>query len=93
MPLVFKLNCNPGPGAYESLSPRIPGPSIKKDINPNATMMSRIPLKKQPGPSDYKVDVTFNDMQSTFIDTKKASNRGSKFSASQRKVFDTKNAA
>jgi len=56
-------------------------------------MMSRIPLKKQPGPSDYKVDVTFNDMQSTFIDTKKASNRGSKFSASQRKVFDTKNAA
>jgi len=87
------LNRNPGPGAYESLSPRIPGPSIKKDINPNATMMSRIPLKKQPGPSDYKVDVTFNDMQSTFIDTKKVSNRGSKFSASQRKVFDAKNAA
>jgi hypothetical protein len=44
--VVYKLNTNPGPGAYESLSPRIPGPSIKKDINPNATMMSRIPLKK-----------------------------------------------
>lgn len=90
---VFKLNTNPGPGAYESLSPRIPGPSIKKDINPNATMMSRVPLKKQPGPTDYKIDVTFNDMQSTFLDTKKPTNRGNKFSASKRTVFDAKHAA
>ena len=58
---VYKINKNPGPGAYESLSPRIPGPSIKPDINPNATMMSRVPNKREPGPTDYHIDVSFND--------------------------------
>jgi hypothetical protein len=58
---VYKVNATPGPGAYESLSPRVPTGVIKADINPSATMMSRIPNLKFPGPQDYGVDTKFMD--------------------------------
>ena len=89
MYVVFRLDANPGPGAYESLSPRIPGPRMQKDFNPNATMLSRIPLKRQPGPGDHGYDIGFMSEQTSFIDTKKATKRGNKFGYQGRKVFDT----
>lgn len=58
---LYKVNATPGPGAYESLSPRVPTGVIKADINPSATMMSRIPNLKFPGPQDYGVDTKFMD--------------------------------
>ena len=51
-------------------------------------MMSRVPYKKVPGPQDYNYEINFMDHQSTFIDTKKKTIRGNKFSASKRRVFD-----
>ena len=56
---VFKVNQTPGPGAYEYKSPRNPSTKITKELHPEATMMSRIPLKKIPGPGDYNYDIKF----------------------------------
>lgn len=69
--VVFKLNSNPGPGAYESLSPRIPSTKIMNDINPDATMMKRVPYKRIPGPGDHGYDINFMSHQTSFIDCKK----------------------
>ena len=79
--LVFKIDSNPGPGAYEYQTPRNTGPKISKDLHPEATMLSRIPLKKIPGPADYRYDIKFMSEQTSFVDTSKKSSRGNKFSA------------
>ena len=60
---MFKSNENPGPGQYDSLSPRVKSTIIKKDYNPNATVVSRVPLKNVPGPGSYKIDFAFNSSQ------------------------------
>ena len=91
---VFQMYYSPGPGKYNlqrqnSISSEKKGaPVIKKDINPNATATSRIPFKIGPGPGHYQYDLNFMDAASTFIDTRKLTLRGSKFSESKRKVFD-----
>ena len=51
-------------------------------------MMSRVPLKKIPGPGDYNYDIKFMSEKTSFIDTYKKSVRGNKFSVKPRKVFD-----
>ena len=63
-------------------------PKIKKDINPNATALSRIPLRKIPGPMDYNTDISFMSAQTSFVDTSKSENRGCRFGNSERRVFD-----
>jgi hypothetical protein len=51
---IFPLNDNPGPGQYEFISVSnkfsIKGPIIKKEINPLASYLSRIPSRNIPGP-------------------------------------------
>jgi hypothetical protein len=47
---LYKLKDTPGPGTYQAPTERIPVGVIKKDIHPEATMMSRIPDYKTPGP-------------------------------------------
>jgi hypothetical protein len=65
---VFKSNENPGPGHYESLSPRVQSTIFKTDYNPNATACSRVPLKKIPGPGQYQIDYNFGSRQLNFVD-------------------------
>ncbi len=64
---------------------------MKPDINPAATVTTRIPDLKNPGPQDYGYKIQFMDNQSSFIDCKKRTLRGNRFSAEKRreKIFDT----
>ena len=49
--VVFQINDSPGPGSYDlTLKPKATSSIIKKDINPRATVTSRIPKKNVPGP-------------------------------------------
>ena len=87
--VVFQINDSPGPGSYDlSLKPQATSSIIKKDINPRATVTSRIPKKNVPGPQDYNPEINFMDEPSTFIDCAKKTYRGNKFGGQERKVFD-----
>jgi len=84
---IFEILNNPGPGQYESLSPRSRATKIKEDYNPKATYCSRIPYRKVPGPGDYNHSVIFGSSMRNFTDLKPVFT-GNKFSCGPRKVFD-----
>jgi len=84
---VFKTNENPGPGQYESISPRVKSTIIRKDYNPNATVSTRVPARNIPGPGNYQYDYSFGSQQMCFVDTKPRKS-GNRFSSAERRVFD-----
>ena len=85
--IVFDILDTPGPGQYESLSPRSRATKIKEDYNPRATYCTRIPYRKIPGPADYNHSVIFGSSQRNFTDLKPIFS-GNKFGQGPRKVFD-----
>ena len=86
--IVFKLQKGPSPTQYETITPRSSkGTIIKKDLHPNASQLSRVPLNKSPGPQHYDINYNFNSSQINFKD-KMPVYSGSKFPNTIRKVFD-----
>ena len=81
---ILIVNSNPGPGSYEPTAPKAKTLSIYRQESSRYTKgsssLERIPIKNVPGPGDYNMDNTFMSSQSTFIDTKKRTMSGNKFS-------------
>ena len=86
---IFNIIDSPAPQLYEtfhSISSAVGrrGPVIKKDYNPHATMMKRVPNRGGPGPLDYNYSIEFMDLGSSVL-KKHSVNRGSSFSRQKRK--------